>query len=83
MCQLYVKSYTTPCSLLSFSKLPRRTLAELLAPSSVMVGRKFELRVDEWRFVGHPFSLQTDMWSASFNVVFVLQVSIYLVASMV
>ena len=58
-----------------YSKLPRRTLAELLAPSSVMVrGRRFELRVDEWRFVGHPFSLQTVLWTASFNVVFVLQV---------
>ena len=61
--------------LLLLSKLPRRTLAELLAPSSVMVDRKFELRVDEWRFVGHPFSLQTEVWSASFNVVFLLQVS--------
>lgn len=55
------------------SELPPRTLAEVLAPSPSMVDRKFELSVDEWKFVGHPFSVQSDSFSISFNVVFVLQ----------
>lgn len=40
-----------------------------------MVGRKFELNVDEWKFVGHPFSAQTVSFTTACNVVFVLQVS--------
>ena len=59
------------------SKLPQRTLAEILASCAVMQDRKFELRVDEWKFVGHPFLLQTSSWSISFNIAFVLQVSVY------
>jgi hypothetical protein len=55
------------------SKLPQRTLAEILAPSGVMIGKKFELRVDEWKFVGHPFTLQQPLMTASFNIVFILQ----------
>ena len=56
------------------SNLPQRTLSEILAPCAVMRDKKFELRVDEWKFVGHPFSFQTSSWSVSFNIVFVLQV---------
>lgn len=56
------------------SNLPQRTLSEILAPCAVMRDKKFELRVDEWKFVGHPFSLQTSSWSVSFNIAFVLQV---------
>ena len=59
---------------LIYSVLPPTTLAEILAPSSLMVNRKFELSVDEWKFVGHPFSVQNDSFSISFNVVFVLEV---------
>ncbi|XP_003383272.2 PREDICTED: nitrogen permease regulator 3-like protein [Amphimedon queenslandica] len=55
------------------NKLPQRTLAEILASCAVMQDRKFELRVDEWKFVGHPFLLQTSSWSISFNIAFVLQ----------
>ena len=43
--------------IVSYSKLPQRTLAEILASCAVMQDRKFELRVDEWKFVGHPFLL--------------------------
>ena len=43
--------------IISCSKLPQRTLAEILASCAVMQDRKFELRVDEWKFVGHPFLL--------------------------
>ncbi len=56
------------------SKLPRRTIAEILAPCSVMKDRKFELRVDDWKFVGHPFSYQAASWFVSCNIAFVLQV---------
>lgn len=49
-------------------------MAEILAPSSVTVDRKFELRVDQWKFVGHPFSLQSHIGLGMFSVVFVLQV---------
>lgn len=55
------------------SELPPRTLAEILAPSSLMVGHKFELNVDEWKFVGHLFAIQTSSFNIKFNVVFVLQ----------
>ena len=58
-----------------YSVLPPTTLAEILAPSSLMVDRKFELSVDEWKFVGHPFSVQNDSFSITFNVVFVLEVN--------
>ena len=58
------------------SKLPQRTLAEILASCAVMQDRKFELRVDEWKFVGHPFLLQTSSWTISFNIAFVLQVHV-------
>ncbi len=40
-----------------------------------MVDRKFELSVDQWRFVGHPFSVYNGTFSITFNVVFVLEVS--------
>ncbi|XP_064405826.1 GATOR1 complex protein NPRL3-like isoform X4 [Halichondria panicea] len=55
------------------SVLPPTTLAEILAPSSLMVDRKFELSVDQWRFVGHPFSVYNGTFSITFNVVFVLE----------
>lgn len=58
------------------SELPPTTLAEILAPSSLMLGHKFELSVDEWRFIGHPFSVQSDSFSIAFNVVFVFLVRI-------
>lgn len=60
---------------LTHSELPASNLSEILAPSSLMVGRKFELNVDEWKFVGHPFSAQTVSFTTACNVVFVLQVS--------
>ncbi len=41
-----------------------------------MVDRKFELSVDQWRFVGHPFSVYNGTFSITFNVVFVLEVSV-------
>jgi len=58
-----------------YRELPPTTLAEILAPSSVMIGRKFELTVDQWKFVGHPFSIQRESFSIAFNVVFVFEVS--------
>ena len=58
-----------------YSELPPTTLAEILAPASLMINNKFELTVDEWKFIGHPFSVQNDNFSIAFNVVFVLQVS--------
>ena len=62
---------------LTHSELPTRTLSEILAPSSLMVGRKFELNVDEWKFVGHPFSAQTVSFTTACNVIFVLQVNVF------
>ena len=59
------------------SELPARTLSEILAPSSLMVGRKFELNVDEWKFVGHPFSAQTVSFTTACNVIFILQVNVF------
>ena len=59
------------------SELPTRTLSEILAPSSLMVGRKFELNVDEWKFVGHPFSAQTVSFTTACTVIFVLQVNVF------
>lgn len=59
----------------SCSVLPPTTLAEILAPSSLMVNRKFELSVDQWRFVGHPFFVSNGAFSITFNVVFVLEVN--------
>lgn len=56
------------------SELPPTTLAEILAPSSLMLGHKFELSVDEWKFIGHPFSVQGDAFDIAFNVVFIFQV---------
>ena len=67
---------------LSSSTLPQRTLAEILAPCSVMKDRKFELRVDEWKFVGHPFSVQTTSLSITCNIAFVLQVYIYFICDL-
>ena len=58
-----------------YSELTPVTLAEILAPSALTVAHKFELNVDEWRFIGHPFSVQTAAFNIAFNVVFVLQVS--------
>ena len=58
-----------------YSVLPPTTLAEILAPSSLMVNRKFELSVDQWKFVGHPFFVRNGTFSITFNVVFVLEVS--------
>ena len=43
-----------------------------------MTNNKFELTVDEWKFVGHPFSVQNKNFSIAFNVVFVLQVSLHI-----
>lgn len=60
------------------SELPPTTLAEILAPNSLMTNNKFELTVDEWKFVGHPFSVQNKNFSIAFNIVFVLQVSVYI-----
>lgn len=57
------------------SELPPTTLAEILAPNSLMTNNKFELTVDEWKFVGHPFSVQNKNFSIAFNIVFVLQVN--------
>jgi hypothetical protein len=57
------------------SELPPTTLAEILAPSSLMLGHKFELSVDEWKFIGHPFSVQGKTFGVAFNVVFIFQVS--------
>lgn len=62
---------------LTHSELPARTLSEILAPSSLMVGRKFELNVDEWKFVGHPFSAQTVSFTTACNVIFILQVNVF------
>ena len=39
-----------------------------------MIGQKFELSVDEWKFIGHPFSVQGESFSIAFNVVFIFQV---------
>ena len=67
-----------------YSELPPTTLAEILAPASLMINNKFELTVDEWKFIGHPFSVQNNNFSIAFNVVFVLQVSlcVYGIASL-
>ena len=62
---------------LTHSELPTRTLSEILAPSSLMVGRKFELNVNEWKFVGRPFSAQTVSFTTACNVIFVLQVNVF------
>lgn len=70
-----VAAYVIPLSCYPHSELPASNLSEILAPSSLMVGRKFELNVDEWKFVGHPFSAQTVSFTTACNVVFVLQVS--------
>lgn len=69
-----VATYVIPLSCYPHSELPASNLSEILAPSSLMVGRKFELNVDEWKFVGHPFSAQTVSFTTACNVVFVLQV---------
>lgn len=58
--------------------LPARTLSEILAPNGLMVNRPFELNVDQWKFVGHPFSVQHGMFSIKFNIVFVVEVRFYL-----
>ena len=78
------KESTVHCSFFSYydvvlthSELPARTLSEILAPSSLMVGRKFELNVDEWKFVGHPFSAQTVSFTTACNVIFILQVNVF------
>ena len=69
----WTRLYTmNQCNL--FRELPPTTLAEILAPSSLMIGHKFELSVDEWKFIGHPFSVQSDTFSIAFNMVFVVQV---------
>lgn len=39
-----------------------------------MLGHKFELSVDEWKFIGHPFSIQGETFGIAFNVVFIFQV---------
>lgn len=57
-----------------FRELPPTTLAEILAPSSIMVGHKFELSVDQWKFIGHSFSIHNEKFSIAFNVVFVFEV---------
>ena len=58
-------------------------LPEILAPSPKLVGQKFELIIDEWKFVGHPFTISallpgsvhaTINTTMVFNIVFVLEV---------
>ena len=59
---------------LSLSELPALTLSEILAPNGLMVNHTFELNVDQWKFVGHPFSVQNDSFDIKFNIVFVVEV---------
>ncbi|CAI8045758.1 hypothetical protein GBAR_LOCUS25311 [Geodia barretti] len=47
------------------SELPARTLSEILAPNRLMVNHTFELNVDQWKFVGHPFSVKTSRLTSS------------------
>ena len=34
----------------------------------------FELNVDEWKFVGHPFSVQSKSFDIKFNIAFIVEV---------
>ena len=73
---VWLNTNTSEGSVFLCSELPPTTLAEILAPNSLMTSNKFELTVDEWKFVGHPFSVQNKNFSIAFNIVFVLQVSL-------
>ena len=55
------------------SELPARTLSEILAPNRLMVNHTFELNVDQWKFVGHPFSVQNESFD-KFNITFIIEV---------
>lgn len=71
-CRLEKLSYTTYSALGSI-------LPEILAPSLKLVGQKFELIIDEWKFVGHPYTISALLPGSVnativFNVVFVLEV---------
>ena len=39
-----------------------------------MVNHTFELNVDQWKFVGHPFSVQNEAFDIKFNIVFIVEV---------
>ena len=62
------------CETLLYSELPPRTLSEILAPSGLMVDHTFELNVDHWKFIGHPFSVQHGSFDVKFNIVFIVEV---------
>ena len=59
------------------SELPARTLSEILAPNRLMVNNTFELNVDQWKFVGHPFSVQNESFD-KFNITFIIEVASYM-----
>ena len=59
---------------ISNSELPARTLSEILAPNGLMVNHTFELNVDQWKFVGHPFSVQHGSLDIKFNIAFIVEV---------
>lgn len=61
--------------LLPHSELPARTLSEILAPNGLMVNHTFELNVDQWKFVGHPFSVQHELFDMTFNITFIIEVN--------
>ena len=57
------------------SELPALTLSEILAPNGLMVNNTFELNVDQWKFVGHPFSLQHGSFDIKFSITFIVEVN--------
>lgn len=40
-----------------------------------MVNHTFELNVDQWKFVGHPFSVQHGLFDIKFNIAFIVEVN--------
>jgi hypothetical protein len=40
-----------------------------------MVDHTFELNVDHWKFIGHPFSVQHGSFDVKFNIVFIVEAS--------
>ena len=55
-----------------FRELSPKILAELLIPNPKATNRRFDLTVDQWKFLGHSKSCTSSQ--LMFNVVFVVKV---------
>ena len=63
----------------SFSRFTDKMIAHLLSVKPNMCGKNFEVKIQDVLFVGHPVSLNIKAKEASllsFNIAFVLQVSV-------